>query len=107
MSTSSLRTRLLAGAGAGLAGTAWMHGLRTATGKWLPETMPPIRRDPADFMLERAESALPPRLENRVHEVAEHGAGSLLHFGYGTTAALIYAALRADDPSVLRDGLLL
>ena len=107
MSTPSLETRLLAGVGAGLAATAGMQGLLAATGKWLPEAMPPIRQDPAEFMLKRAESAVPSKLGERIHQTAEQGAGSLLHLGYGTTAALIYAALRADDPSVLRDGLLL
>ena len=106
MSTPSLGTRLLAGVGAGLAGTMGIHGLRTATGKWLPETMPPMRQDPAEFMLERAESALPSELQKRVPESAQQTAGPLLHLGYGTTAALMYAALRRDDPSVLRDGLL-
>jgi hypothetical protein len=98
---------MLAGTGAGLAATAGIQALLSATGKWLPKGLPPMRQDPAEFMLGRAGSALPPKLEDRVHEAAEHGAGSLLHFGYGTTATLIYAALRADDPSVLRDGLLL
>jgi hypothetical protein len=107
MSTSSLGTRLLAGVAAGLAGTVGIHGLRTATGKWLPEAMPPMRQDPAEFMLERAGSALPSGLRERIPESAEQTAGPLLHLGYGTTSALIYAALRGDDPSVLRDGLLL
>ena len=66
MSTSSLGTRLLAGVGAGLAGTAGIHGLRTATGKWLPKAMPPMRQDPAEFMLERAGSALPSELRERI-----------------------------------------
>jgi hypothetical protein len=107
MSTPSLVTRLLAGAGAGLTATVGIYGLRTAAGKWLPETMPPMRQDPAEFMVERARSALPSKLGDRIPEAAKQAAGSVLQVGYGTTAALMYAALRADDPSVLRDGLLL
>ena len=107
MSTPTLINRLLAGAGAGLAATAGIYGLRTASGKWLPETTPPMRQDPAEYMLERAESALPSELGDRIPEAAQQAAGSALQLGYGTTAALMYAALRAGDPSVLRDGLLL
>ena len=50
MSTPSLGIRLLAGVGAGLAGTVGIHGLMTATGKWLPEGVPPMRQDPAEFI---------------------------------------------------------
>src|SRR3954464_1495392 len=107
MMSTPLGTRLLAGVGAGLAGTVGIHGLMTATGKWLPAAVPPMREDPAEFMLDQAEEALPSALRERVPESARQTAERLLQIGYGTSAAMMYAALRGKDPSVLRDGLLL
>jgi hypothetical protein len=107
MRRPSLSSRLLAGVGGGLAATAGMYGMRTATGNWLPEATPPMRQDPGEFMVEQAESVLPARKRQRVPERAEAAASSALHFGYGTTAALLYAALAGERPNVLRDGLLL
>lgn len=107
MQTSSLTSRLLAGAGAGVAATAGMYGMRTATQKWAPQTMPPMRQDPGEFMVEQAESVLPREKRERVPETVEATASSLLRVGYGTTAGLLYAALRRGRPNLWRDGLLL
>ena len=59
MANPTLPVRLLAGVAAGLAGTFVLQGLIAGSGRWVPETLPPIRRDPAEFMVEQAESALP------------------------------------------------
>ena len=106
MSTQSLPSRLLAGAGAGLAATVGMQGMRTATQKWVPQTMPPIKQDPGKFMVDRAESVLPPEKRERVPETVESTAASLLHLGYGMTAGLLYAALgsRRAEPAARRTG---
>ena len=59
MANPTLPVRLLAGLAAGLAGTFVLQGLLAGSGRWAPDTLPPIRRDPAEFMVEQAESALP------------------------------------------------
>ena len=105
MTIQSLPSRMLAGAGAGLAATVGMHGMRTATQKLAPHTMPPIKEDPGKFMVDRAESALPLETQERVPETLESTAATLLHFGYGMTAGLLYAALGSRRSSLLRDGL--
>ena len=59
MANRTVPIRLLAGAAAGLAGTFVLQGLLAGSGQWAPDTLPPIRRDPAEFMVEQAESAVP------------------------------------------------
>lgn len=103
---STLLNRMALGAAAGLGATVAMQGLRTANQRWLPGTMPPIREDPGAFMVDQAESALPVETRDRVPETAEETAATLLHFGYGGTAGLLYGAIRRD-PDVIRDGILL
>ena len=105
MPTHSLPSRLLAGAGAGLAATVGMHGMRTTTQKLVPHTMPPIREDPGKFMVDRAESVLPAEKRERIPDAVESTASTLLHLGYGMTAGLLYAALGRRRSNLVRDGL--
>lgn len=107
MKNGRLVNRLAMGAAAGAGATVAMQGMLTASQKWLPQTTPPMQQDPAAYMLHQAGSALPVGARERVPEKVQKGAGSLLHFGYGATAGLLYGALRPEDPNVLRDGLLL
>lgn len=96
--------RLTFGAVAGLIGTLVLQGLRTPSEKWLPRTMPPIRQDPGDYMVEKAETLLPPELQERIPEVVEKIASKLMAVGYGVTAGVIYASVRPKTYSVPLEG---
>jgi hypothetical protein len=107
MASGDDRTGRLALGAAGFAGTLVLQAIRTANQAWLPGTMPPIRRDPGAFMIERAEGALPDRVRRQVPERAEADAAQLLAVGYGLTFCALYAAVRPGGGTPLRDGLAL
>ena len=50
--------RIGAGAAAGLVGTALVQGLMAASQKWAPQSLPPIKQDPGEFMVEKVEEQL-------------------------------------------------
>ena len=91
---SDALTQAAVGAAAGLLGTFVMQGMLAATRKWLPQGMPPIRRDPGEFMVHQAERALPPRFMQRIPDPVEHGAAMSLHLGYGAFFGAMYGLLR-------------
>jgi len=78
------------GAVAGVAATFVMQGMLAASKKWLPESRPPIKKDPGEFMSEKI--PLPP---------------DAFRLGYGTAAGVLYAALRPRGAMPLLDGALL
>ena len=92
-----LLSRLALGAVAGAAGTMVMQGMMEASGKYLPESKPPIKKDPGEFMVEKV--PLP--------EAIRPWAAKSLHLGYGMTSGMIYGALRARRGSPVFDGALL
>ena len=96
--------RLALGGAAGVAGTFAIQGLLVASQKWLPQAMPPMRQDPGEFMVERAEETLPETTQQQVPEVVETAAVRSLAIGYGLTAGALYGGLRAGDPHLVRDG---
>ena len=85
------------GAVAGVAATFVMQGMLAASKKWLPESKPPIKKDPGEFMVEKV--PLP--------EPVKPWAAKSLHLGYGTAAGVLYAALRPRGAMPLLDGALL
>jgi hypothetical protein len=99
--------RLALGAAGGVAGTLAIQALLTASQKWLPSTVPPIRQDPGEFMVERGEEALPDSVQQRIPQVVETGAARMLAVGYGMTFGALYALLRPTGGSSLVDGVLL
>jgi hypothetical protein len=62
MRNDGLALRVVAGAAAGLAGTMVMYPIRTFSQERLPETVPPMREEPGQFMVDQAESMLPERV---------------------------------------------
>ena len=52
MSQHNLIKHVALGAAAGVAATFLLQGVRTSEQKLLPATMPPIREDPGEFMVE-------------------------------------------------------
>jgi hypothetical protein len=49
-SRSDWRTRLILGAAGGFVGTLAIQALLTASQKWAPNTVPPLRQDPGEFI---------------------------------------------------------
>jgi len=90
--------RLLAGAAAGLAGTFVLQGLLAGSGRWAPQTLPPIRQEPAEFMVEQAESTLPPARRAQVPPKGRAAAEEGLRLGPGlaTASACRWLSSRLD-----------
>ena len=93
-----------AGAAAGLIGTALIQGLMAASQKWAPQSLPPIKQDPGEFMVEKAEEQLPAGLREKIPEPLEKAAAKSLAFGYGTTFGALYATSRPETKSLLLEG---
>lgn len=102
-----LLKRMALGASAGLVGTFALQALRGASQKWMPQTMPPIRRDPGDYMVDRAKELVPYARRNRIPDAAEKAASMSLALGYGMTFGAVYAALRPEGGRTWLDGALL
>ncbi|PYQ29400.1 MAG: hypothetical protein DMF56_10550 [Acidobacteria bacterium] len=99
MKHDSLFLRLVRGAGAGIAGTFAIQNAMKVQGKLLPATKPPMRQDPADFMLEHAPIDIP--------EKAVPVAKKVMQLGYGITFGALYGALRKRPHNVMLEGALL
>lgn len=96
--------RLGLGSVAGFAGTLAIQALMAANQRWRPDTMPPIRKNPGEFMVESAEDALPDRVRQQIPAWAESVAAQGLGAGYGVTFGALYVGLRPGGGSVLADG---
>ena len=83
MRLDQLAPRVAGGAAAGLAATAALHQIHSATQERLPEAAAPIRQDPGEFMVEQAESVVPEATREQVPEPVEKAAAMSLHLGYG------------------------
>lgn len=93
MNSKQLMRRLALGTVAGMAGTCAVQGLRMASQKWLPETMPTFRKEPGMFMLEKAEDLLPPPVSGQVPSQVKTAAARVLGLGYGSAFGAFYATL--------------
>src|SRR4051812_20656281 len=106
MHDAGVLKRAAFGAAAGIGGTFVVQALMAASKQWAPTTLPPMRQDPGEFMVQQAEGALPVDPE-KVPETAETAAATSLAMGYGLTAGTLYALLRSKNSNVLLDGTLL
>lgn len=95
------------GAVAGLAGTIAVQGLLTVNQRVAPETMPSLRQDPGEFMVERAEQLLPLEIQARIPDLLEAAAARALALGYGITFGVLYATLRPRRGSRTLHGVVL
>lgn len=98
---------LLLGAIAGFMGTSALQGLRTASQRYWPATMPPIRMEPGAFVVEKVERTVPDRIAARTPTLAEQAAAKSLAIGYGLTIGTLYAVCRPShtETPLLIDGL--
>jgi hypothetical protein len=106
MAGATLPVRLLAGAAAGLAGTFVLQGLLAGSRRWAPATLPPIRQDPAEFMVEQAESALPATRRAQVPPKGKAAAEKGLHLGYGASFGMLYGLAAGERDPLLTGALL-
>jgi hypothetical protein len=104
MNTEILAEKIGAGAAAGTDWTALIQGLMAASQKWAPQSLPPIKQDPGEFMVEKAEEQLPAGLREKIPEPLEKAAAKSLAFGYGTTFGALYATSRPETKSLLWEG---
>jgi hypothetical protein len=104
MNTEMAALRAGAGAAAGLAGTFLIQGLLAASQKWAPQSLPPIKQDPGEFMIEKAEEQLPQSVREKIPEELEKAAAKALALGYGTTFGALYAASRPETRNLLLEG---
>ena len=102
-----LLKRVALGAAGGFVGTLVIQGLLTASQKWYPRAVPPLRQDPGEFMVEKAEEALPGRVREHIPHAVETAGARVLALGYGLTFGGLYGAVRPRDGSPLMDGLAL
>jgi hypothetical protein len=107
MSHNNFVERVALGVAAGVAATFLLQGIRTTEQKLLPETMPPIREDPGEFMVEQAEELLSEETREQLPTVIETVTAKSLALGYGMTAGAIYGVLRPRAGNLLVDGTVL
>ena len=106
-SRSDWRTRLILGAAGGFVGTLAIQALLTASQKWAPDTLPPLRQDPGEFIVKAGKEALPAPVRERIPPVVETGAARMLAIGYGLTFGSLYTLLRPQGGSPFVDGVIL
>src|SRR5437660_1221614 len=107
MANENLCARLAIGALAGLGGTLALQAIRTANQKILPRSSPPIKKDPGEFMVNKAEQLLPRTTRKRIPVKAETAAAKCLALGYGMTFGALYSSARPHTKRALLEGSLL
>jgi hypothetical protein len=104
---SDMLTKTALGAAGGLAGTMAIQGLMKVDQRYAPESMPPIREDPGEFMVDWAEEALPDSARRRIPEAAEKVAAGTLAMGYGLAFGALYGMVRPRGGNPAIEGLAL
>lgn len=99
--------QLAFGAAAGLAGTIAIQALLKTHQKVSPQTLPPIEREPGEFMLSKAKQALPQKIQDRVSPKVESIGAKFLGLGYGMTFGVLYATARPKTQRTIVEGALL
>ena len=92
--------RLAIGAVGGVAGTLAIHAFRTASQQWLPSTVPPIRQDPGEFMVETGKEALPEPVRQHIPPVVATGAAENAILRLGRT----YCVEHAGERQILQEA---
>lgn len=107
MRNDTLPAKLCLGALAGLAGSIFIKGGMAAAQKWMPQTLPPLKADPGEYMVEKVEKVLPESAREKIPDKVETAAAQVFALGYGITFASIYSLLPRSRRKVALDGTLL
>jgi hypothetical protein len=75
------RQRIILGAAGGCIGTLAIQALLTVSQKWLPNTVPPLRQGPGEFMVKTGVETLPESVRWRIPQVVETVAAHMLAVG--------------------------
>lgn len=92
----SLPQRALLGAIAGFGATVVLQQVMALTAKAIPGSKPPMKQDPAKFMISKVDVELPAKLEA--------AAEKSLQLGYGMTSGVLYGSIRGGRGHVFVDG---
>ena len=93
--------RVILGAAAGAAATLLLQQVMAATAKAIPNSKPPMRQDPGEFMIGKVTEHV------QLPEKLEAAAVKALALGYGMTSGALYGAMRNRAGSLFLDGALL
>jgi hypothetical protein len=104
MTRSDIVTRAAEGAAAGVASTFVLNWVREFDQRQVPSSKPPIRQEPGEFMVERAESLLPASTRAQVPDSVESAAARSLAIGYGATSGALYGLVRPDGGDPIMTG---
>lgn len=104
MSAQERIARAPAGAAAGLAGSLGILLLQLTSQRWLPESMPSYREDPAEFIVRKARARLPAGARARITPPVQAAAAQTLGAVYGLSAGAVYALLRPRSLAGVADG---
>jgi hypothetical protein len=104
MTNADTVQRLALGVAAGLAATFVIQGLQAVGQNVRPQSMPPLKQDPGEFMIQKAEEQVAPAIRARIPPRVEKAAATSLALGYGATFGALYAASRPEVESVLSEG---
>ena len=74
------------------------------TQRLAPKMLPPIKKDPGEFMVERVKRVLPKRIRRKVPKPVETAAAAALAFGYGVTFGELYAVARPRRGNLMLEG---
>lgn len=107
MAINNLCARLGLGALAGLAGTLAFQALRTADKKIMPGSLPPMKKDPGEFMVKKAENVLPRSKRRHISRRFEAASAKCLSIAYGMTFGALYAGARPKTKRILLEGTIL
>jgi hypothetical protein len=107
MAINNLFARLALGALAGLAGTLALQALRTADKKIMPGSSPPMKKDPGEFMVKKAEQMLPRSKRRHISRKFEAASAKCLSIAYGMTFGALYAGARPKTKRILLEGTIL
>lgn len=106
METKDVLRQVALGAAAGVAGTLVIRAVMAANKKLAPQTMQPLEEDPGQHVIQSLEGMLPQEIRDKIPKSLEAVGKHFLSFGYGSTGAALYTAMRSD-PSLLLDGAVL
>ncbi len=107
MGNSNLCARLALGALAGLAGTLVLKAINAADKKIMPSSAPPMKGDPGEFMVRKAEKALPRSKRRHISRKLESVSAKFLSVAYGMSFGALYGGARPKTRRILLEGTIL